>query len=292
LKEEDGSHQICFFSSLISSFALDGILMLQFLYSLISLFLVLSTLTNSINFEWMQCDHGYGVTKMSESTGLMEDPKLGIVCTINDLHVGKTITFQVPTKDPSSLPHFLPREVADSIPFSVEEFPYLLQLFSISQNSPQAKAIKTTLEDCESKPPIKQVKFCATSLESMVDSVRAFFGSESPFKALATTSLTKSNYTFLDVKEVSTSKTMVLVCHNTPYPYAVFYCHDLGDTKVFEISLGGHQNGETAAAFFVCHMDTSGFAPDNMVFRLLGIKQGTSPVCHYVFPQDLLWVPY
>jgi len=99
----------------------------------------------------MQCDRGYGVRKTTEQEWqqsrsreeekkqLMEDPKLGIVCTINDLHVGKTITFQVPTKDPSSLPHFLPREEADSIPFSVEEFPNILQLFSISQHSPQAR---------------------------------------------------------------------------------------------------------------------------------------------------------
>jgi hypothetical protein len=45
----------------------------------------------------------------------------------------------------------------------------------VPQPFSQAKAIKRTLDVCESKP-IVEVKFCATSLESMVDSVRAIFG--------------------------------------------------------------------------------------------------------------------
>jgi len=254
-------------------------------------------------YIYMQCDRGYGVRKTTEQEWqqsrsreeekkqLMEDPKLGYV-TINDLHVGK-ISIQGPTKVPSALPHFFPREEADSIPFSVEEFPNILQLFSISQHSPQAKAIKRALEACESKP-IKELKFCATSLESMADSVRAIFGSQAPFKVVSTTSFTKSNtllqnYTFLEVKELPTS--MTVACHDLPYPYAVFYCHDLGDTKVFEISLGGgREHGERVTAFFICHMDTSGFRPDHIAFRVLGFKPGAAPVCHCVFPKNLLWV--
>jgi hypothetical protein len=138
------------------------------------------------------------------------------------------------------------------------------------------------------------VKFCATSLESMADSVRAIFGSQAPFKVVSTTSFTKSNtllqnYTFLEVKELPTS--MTVACHDLPYPYAVFYCHDLGDTKVFEISLGGgREHGERVTAFFICHMDTSGFRPDHIAFRVLGFKPGAAPVCHCVFPKNLLWV--
>jgi len=253
----------------------------------------------------MQCDRGYGVRKTTEQEWqqsrsreeekkqLMEDPKLGYV-TINDLHVGKTITLRVPTKVPSSLP-----------PSCLEKMliPFLSQLKNsqISFNSSQslnilpkrAKAIKRALEDCESKP-IKEVKFCATSLESMADSVRAIFGSQAPFKVVSTTSFTKSNtliqnYTFLEVKELPTS--MTVACHDLPYPYAVFYCHDLGDTKVFEISLGGgREHGERVTAFFICHMDTSGFRPDHIAFRVLGFKPGAAPVCHCVFPKNLLWV--
>jgi hypothetical protein len=291
---------------LLSNILLLTVYIILMLRSLYSLFLVFDLYIHKFSKCCMQCDRGCGVRKTTEQQWqqsrsreeekkqLMEDPKLGYV-TINDLHVGKTIIIQVPTKVPSSLPHFLPREEADSIPFSVEEFPNLLKLFSISQQySPQAKAIKRTLEDCESKPS-KVVKFCATSLESMVDSVRAIFGSQAPFKVVSTTSFTKSNtllqnYTFLEVKGLSTS--MTVACHDLPYPYAVFYCHDVGETKVFEISLGGGEHGERGTAFFICHMDTSSFPPDHIAFLVLGLKPGTAPVCHYVFPESLLWVRY
>ncbi|KAE8022008.1 hypothetical protein FH972_007849 [Carpinus fangiana] len=277
------------------------------------------------NLLLLTFDHGYGVRKTTEhqweqkqySTGdgldhqeithdnhmhartlshmdHMEGSNILGYIAINDLHVGKTISL-VQTEEASSLPHFLPREEADSIPFSMKEFPNLLQLFSISKDSPQAKGIKRTLERCESKGIKGEAKFCATSLESMVDYVRAIFGSQSPFKVVSTSSFTKSNtlrqkYTFLQVKEVSNSTTVV--CHHMPYPYAVFYCHSLeGGTKVFEISLGGeHGDHQRVTAFFMCHMDTSNWVSDVAVL-VLGLKHG-SPVCHYVFPQNLIWVPY
>ncbi|XP_059449372.1 BURP domain protein USPL1-like [Corylus avellana] len=266
------------------------------------------------NLLLLTFDHGYGARKTTEhqweqkhSTGdglddhqvtthdnHMEGSNILGFIAINDLRVGKTISL-VQTEEASSLPRLLPREEADSIPFSMKEFPNLLQLFSISKDSPQAEAIKRTLERCESKPIKGEAKFCATSLESMVDSLRAIFGSQTPFKVLTTSSFTKSNtlrqkYTFLQVKEVSNSTTVV--CHHMPYPYAVFYCHSLkGGTKVFEISLGGeHGDHQRVTAFFMCHMDTSAWVSDVAVL-VLGLKHG-SPVCHYVFPQNLIWVPY
>ena len=61
----------------------------------------------------------------------MEASKIGFF-TINDLYVGQSMNIEFPTNDPSSLPHFLPREEADSIPFSMQEFPKILQPSSIS----------------------------------------------------------------------------------------------------------------------------------------------------------------
>ena len=111
----------------------------------------------------------------------METSKLGFF-TINDLYVGKTMSIEFTTNDPSSLPHFLPREEADSIPFSMQEFPKILQLFSISKGSPQAKTIENTLKHCEFKPIKEETKFCAAYLELMLDFVHATFGSNTPFK--------------------------------------------------------------------------------------------------------------
>jgi hypothetical protein len=204
-----------------------------------------------------------------------------IFFTINDLHVGKTMSIKFTPQDPSSLPPFLDREEADSIPFSMTELPKLFQLFSISQASPQAKAIENTLKECESKPIKGETKFCATSLESMVDYVHDIFGSQTHFKILTTTRSSKSttlqhNYTFQEVKEVSTSN--VVACHTAPYPYAVYQCHSQkSKKKVFKISLRGVLDEERViTAIFVCHMDTSAWPPNHISFRLLGLKPGTS----------------
>jgi len=64
---------------------------------------------------------------------------------------------------------FLPRQVADKIPFSSEKMPEILDQFSVKPYSKEAEVMKKTVKLCE-KPGIKgEEKYCSTSLESMVD---------------------------------------------------------------------------------------------------------------------------
>jgi BURP domain len=63
----------------------------------------------------------------------------------------------------------LPRQVADSIPFSSSKLPEILSRLSINPDSEKAASIKNTLAECEAKALHGEVKRCATSLESMVD---------------------------------------------------------------------------------------------------------------------------
>ncbi|XP_059650008.1 BURP domain-containing protein BNM2A-like [Cornus florida] len=225
------------------------------------------------------------------------DPSLIVFFILDDLKVGKIMPIFFPNKDLSSSPHFLPKEEADSIPFSLQELPELLQLFSFSRGSPQAKAMEDTLRQCEIEPMKGEVKHCATSLESMLDFTRAIFGLESQFKVLSTTHLTKTNsntlvqnYTVLEVPREFSAPKMV-ACHTMPYSYAVFYCHSqVSESRVFQVSLGG-ENGDKVEAVAVCHLDTSQWSRNHVSFRVLGIEPGTSPVCHF-FPWDnLVWVP-
>lgn len=222
------------------------------------------------------------------------DLSLMVFFTISDLKVGKKMPIYFP-KDFSRSPQFLAREEANSIPFTYNKFPYLLKFFSISQGSPQAKAMEDTLRQCEIKPIKGETKFCATSLESMLDFVQGTFGLETQFKVLSTAHLTKSsillqNYTILDVpKEIPAPK--MVACHTVPYPYAVFYCHSQkSENKVFAVSLVG-ENGDRVEAVAVCHMDTSQWSRDHVSFHVLGIEPGSSNVCHF-FPEDnLAYVP-
>ncbi|XP_038718364.1 BURP domain-containing protein BNM2A-like isoform X2 [Tripterygium wilfordii] len=216
---------------------------------------------------------------------------------MDDIYVGNTITINLPFDDPSSSPHFIPREEADSLPFSSSNLQSILDLFSIPQGSPHAKAMQDTIRRCETLPMEGEAKTCANSLESLLDYVNTAFGQNSNVKALTTThdamSTGNSNkYRILEVKEIPIRKMMG--CHVMRWPYAVYYCHhqmDNSETKVFNILLGGDDDGDKLDAFAACHMDTSKRDPNQLVFKLLNTMPGrSSPVCH-VFPEgDLIWV--
>ncbi|XP_048336117.2 BURP domain-containing protein BNM2A isoform X2 [Ziziphus jujuba] len=223
------------------------------------------------------------------------DPSVMLFFTMEDLIVGKILPVYFRRTNPSTSTHFLPREEADSIPFSLKELPNLLQFFSFSQNSPQAKAIEDTLRQCEIEPIKGETKLCVTSLESMLDFARSVFGLNSDFNLVTTSyygnsNITIQNYTILEVpKEILASK--MVACHSMPYPYAVFYCHSQkSENKVYKISLGG-DNGERVEAVAVCHMDTSQWSPNHASFRVLRIMPGTSPVCHFFPVDNLIWIP-
>uniref|UniRef100_A0A5B6YIH0 BURP domain-containing protein n=1 Tax=Davidia involucrata TaxID=16924 RepID=A0A5B6YIH0_DAVIN len=223
-------------------------------------------------------------------------PKIGYF-TMKDVYVGKRMSIDFPNRDFSSSPHLLPREEADSIPFSSKELPNLLRLFSFSQGSAQAKAVEETIRFCEldTFKAKGETMLCATSLESMLDFVRGAFGLEAPFKVITTTHFPstkqkqkqKQNYTILEEpEEISTSN--MVACHPMPYPYAVFFCHSHTNTsKVFKIVVGG-EDGNRVEAVAVCHMDTSHWNHNS--FRQLGFRPGTSPVCHFFSASNLIWV--
>lgn len=212
--------------------------------------------------------------------------------TIDDLYVGRTMAVHFPIQE---LPPFLPREDADSIPFSMPQLPNVLQLFSIPADSPNAKAMKGTLQQCESLPIKGEIKLCATSLESMLDFVNNIIGSWTNLNVLTTTHPTMptaltQNYSVLRISEEIYAPKWV-ACHPLPYPYKVFYCHFIENSKIFKVSLGG-ENGQKVEAVAVCHMDTSDWDPDNIVFRQLGIKpSSSSPICHFLPVYHLVWVP-
>ncbi|KAJ8763472.1 hypothetical protein K2173_002355 [Erythroxylum novogranatense] len=223
------------------------------------------------------------------------DPSFHVFFTLDDLKVGKTTPFYISIKDPSSSPHLLSRSEATLIPFSSEQLPNVLESLSLSKDSPQAKAMEYTLRQCELESMKGETKFCATSLESMLDFAQTTFGLDTKFRVLTTNHLTKptatlQNYTILEEPKEIVAKKMI-GCHIMPYPYVVYYCHSQeGGNRLFEFLLGG-KNGERVKAAGVCHVDTSQWDSDNVSFRVLNIEKGTSPVCHIFQADDMVWIP-
>lgn len=222
-------------------------------------------------------------------------PSYNVWFTPKDLYKGFTMPIYFAKIDPSNSPHFLTREESDSIPFSISQLDYLLSLFSISKDTPQAEAIAYTLYNCDVKR--HETMSCVSSLESMLDYVQKTFGLNTKFDLFTSVTHASKNspslqkYTFLEVpQQLSTQKMMG--CHPMPYPYAIFYCHGHvdGTTRVFKIPLGG-ENGDKVDGIAVCHSNTSNWDEDHISFKVLNMKPRSGPVCHIIPHNNFVWLP-
>ncbi|XP_038976599.1 BURP domain-containing protein 3-like, partial [Phoenix dactylifera] len=204
------------------------------------------------------------------------------------LHPGanKTIHF-IRTSSGATL---LPRRMADSIPFSSIKLPEMLARLSINPNSTEAESMKKTLQDCEAPPVDGETKYCATSLESMVDFSTSTLGTRN-IRALSTTldnhATPKQVYTMSKVQKLAGSK--FVSCHVMNYIYAVFYCHSQS-TVAYTLSMVG-KDGTKVEAVAACHTNTAEFNPQYVAFQVLHVKPGTVPICHFLLENGILWSP-
>ena len=220
-------------------------------------------------------------------TQLHDDTKVALFFKENDLHYGKKLDLHfTPSSNQAT---FLPRQVADSIPFSSNKVNDVFAKFSIKPESEEANIVKNTLNECEDTSIKGEEKYCATSLESMVD-----FSTSKLGKNVAVLSTEVDQETGLQqytiapgVKKVSGDN--AVVCHKQSYPYAVFYCHKTETTRTYSVPLEG-ANGIRVKAVAVCHTDTSQWNPKHLAFEVLKVKPGTVPVCHFLPEDHVVWV--
>ncbi|ONI34337.1 hypothetical protein PRUPE_1G475800 [Prunus persica] len=217
---------------------------------------------------------------------------LAIFFLEKDMRPGTTMKFQFPIN--SNTATFLPRESAQSIPFSSNKLPEIFNHFSVKPTSEEAKTIKQTIEECEAPDLKGEEIYCATSLESMVDFSTSKLGTRN-VEAISTEVLEKGatmsiqNYTTMPgLKKLAGDK--VVVCHKQNYPYAVFFCHAIKHTAAYALSLKG-DDGEKVKAVTICHLDTSEWDPEHMSFQIVNVKPGTIPICHFISTDAIAWVP-
>jgi hypothetical protein len=220
-----------------------------------------------------------------------DDSPFVVFFNLKDLKLGNKWTVYLPPSEKSRPNLILPREQAESIPFSSKHLPYILELFSFSPDSPQAKAVESTLTDCEGTHVPGETKFCATSFESMVEFAQSVLRSD--IKPIASVHLTRSKatvqtYTIMEEpKRILTPATVG--CHPFTYPYTIFYCHSDIGAQGFRVSLAG-DNGDRIEAIALCHLDTSNWKSDHKAFRELGSLPGLTDVCHFFPANHMVWV--
>ena len=82
-----------------------------------------------------------------------------------------------------------------------------------------------------------------------------------------------------------------VVCHKQKYPYAVFYCHAIHNTRVYTLPFVGTEDGTKSEVVVSCHIDTSAWNPKHAAFKVLKVKPGTVPVCDFLPHDDIIWIP-
>ncbi|KDP22138.1 hypothetical protein JCGZ_25969 [Jatropha curcas] len=210
-------------------------------------------------------------------------PSSTVFFVYNDLHAGKKMKVHI-TKSTNKA-RILPRQVADSIPFSTDKLSEIFQRFSVDPESRQGKVMKQTIVDCES-PGIKgEERYCPTSLESLIDFSVKHVGNKAQvlFNQVDEPKRVQE-YTIMDVKFMGENH---VVCHKQKYPYAVYYCHALNGTKVYTAPLVG-ADATKVKAVAICHSDTSDWSPGHLAFLLLNMKPGEGTICHFIRSDTLV----
>ena len=130
--------------------------------------------------------------------------------------------------------------------------PKILNRLLVKENSVEAELMKK-IEECEEAVMDGESRFCATSLESLIDFNTSKLGRN--VNVLMNEVKTGSQeFEFgVGTKKVADKS---VVCHKMNYPYVVFYYHTLTKTRTYMIPLVG-ADGSKSKAMAACHSDTS-----------------------------------
>ncbi|CAM8969486.1 unnamed protein product [Rhodiola kirilowii] len=204
-----------------------------------------------------------------------------------DLYPGREMEMEIARPENNGYT-FIPHQVADSIPFSSDKFPAILNQLSMKPESPKAELMKETLKECELPAEEGEVKTCATSLESMIDFSIQHLGKNIQAVSTEAEKDTKlQKFTVLKgMKQIG--KDEAVACHKQNYAYAVFYCHDVKGARAYVVPFVG-TSGTKVKAVGICHTNTTAWSPEHEAFKILEVKPGGEPICHFLPEYNVLW---
>ncbi|KAI3978200.1 hypothetical protein MKX01_013031 [Papaver californicum] len=101
----------------------------------------------------------------------------------------------------------------------------------------------------------------------------------------------RNRYSVSDFKKISTSTSSNVACHLLAFPKALFYCHRMRQTRVYQVELAGESGTNLMSTIVVCHMDTSLWNANHIAFKQLGLTpSSTTSICHILLGTDVMWV--
>ncbi|EPS68955.1 hypothetical protein M569_05812, partial [Genlisea aurea] len=187
---------------------------------------------------------------------------------------------------------FLPRTITSKLPFSKGKLVQLKRLFRAKDNSTLDHILAAALAECGRAPSPGETKRCVASVEDMIDFAVSTLG---PSIAVRTTANTNGSGRTVQLKNVEPidggKSTKSVSCHQTLYPYLLYYCHSVPDVRVYEADIhetaGRREKINRGVA--ICHLDTASWSPNHGAFIALGSRPGLIEVCHWIFENDMTW---
>ena len=153
------------------------------------------------------------------------------------------------------------------------------------------KMIMDSLGECERAPSVGETKRCVGSVEDMIDFATSVLGRNVAVWTTENVNGFNQNIMVGGVKGMKGGKvTKSVSCHQSLFPYLLYYCHSVPKVRVYEADL---LNPESKAKInhgvAICHLDTTAWSPTHGAFVALGSGPGRIEVCHWIFENDMTW---
>ncbi|CAL1383434.1 unnamed protein product [Linum trigynum] len=186
---------------------------------------------------------------------------------------------------------FLPRTIISKLPFATSHIGELKRIFHADDNSTMEAMIANSLSECERSPSPGETKRCVGSAEDMIDFATSVLGRRVELRTTANVEGAKRKILIGAVKGINGGEvTKSVSCHQSLYPYLLYYCHSVPKVRVYEADiLDPSSKARINHGVAICHVDTSSWSPTHGAFMALGSGPGRIEVCHWIFENDLTW---
>ncbi|KAK2663785.1 hypothetical protein Ddye_002359 [Dipteronia dyeriana] len=186
---------------------------------------------------------------------------------------------------------FLPRTILSKLPFSTSNVEQLKEIFHALDNSSMESVIVSALTDCERSPSQGETKRCVGSIEDMIDFATSVLGHNVVARTTRNVNGSKQRVVIGSVKGINGGElTESVSCHQSLYPYLLYYCHSVPKVRVYEADFHDVESKEKINhGVAICHIDTSAWSPGHGAFVALGSSPGKIEVCHWIFENDMTW---
>ncbi|CAL5349890.1 unnamed protein product [Camellia sinensis] len=186
---------------------------------------------------------------------------------------------------------FLPRVISSKLPFSSSKLSHMREIFHASKNSSMESILADTLSECERAPSHGETKRCVGSAEDLIDFATSVLGRNVVVRTTQNTNGSKQDVMIGLVKGINGGKvTKSVSCHQSLFPYLLYYCHSVPKVRVYEADiLDPKTKVKINHGVAICHVDTSDWSGGHGAFLALGSGPGKIEICHWIFENDMTW---